>query len=79
MRKLLTILVVLFMGTTSHAQTITLGDINHDGLVSGSYSVESNDPGVATAVVNGTSVNVTAVGGGTATITVTDIKHVPVD
>ena len=33
MRKLLTILVVLFVGTTSHAQTITLGDINHDGLV----------------------------------------------
>ncbi len=32
MRKLLTILVVLFVGTTSHAQTITLGDINHDGF-----------------------------------------------
>ncbi|MBR5084777.1 MAG: hypothetical protein IKX33_09265 [Prevotella sp.] len=51
--------------------------VNMQGVVDiisgyGSYSVESSDEDVATAVVDSTSIIVTAVGGGEAEITVTD-------
>ena len=41
---------------------------------SGAYSVESSDNNVATANVNGTTITVTPIGVGTATIIVTDTK-----
>ncbi|MBO4607845.1 MAG: pilus assembly protein N-terminal domain-containing protein, partial [Prevotella sp.] len=40
----------------------------------GSYTIASSDPGVATAVIDDNSVIVTAMGVGEATITVTDLK-----
>ena len=53
---------------------LSIGDEMMVGITSGNgnYSVSSSEPNVATAVVNGSSVVITAVGGGSAVITVTD-------
>lgn len=53
--------------------------VNEQGIVeinsgSGYYSVQSSDESVATAKLEGFSIKVTAEGGGTATITVTDSR-----
>ena len=64
------------LALSSSSVSLIVGD---EGTVeitsgSGSYSVQSSDSEIATAVVDGTSVKVTAAGTGSATITVIDTK-----
>ena len=61
---------------SSSTLKLTLGEQGVVEIISGngSYSAESSDAEVATAVVDGTSVKVTALGEGTAIIIVTDTK-----
>ncbi len=57
--------------------SLTVGDEPQNVTITsgnGNYTVESSDEAVATAVIDGTSVKVTAVGAGTVTITVTDTE-----
>lgn len=55
---------------------MSIGDEESVSITSGngSYCVQSSDANVATATIDGNSVKVTAVGGGTATITMTDAQ-----
>ncbi len=59
---------------SSSSLGLSIGDESRVSVTSGSgsYEVQSSDANVATAVMDGSSVVVTAVGAGTATITVTD-------
>ena len=61
---------------SSSSLSLALGEQGIVEIISGngSYRVESSDTEVAIAVVDGTSVKVTALGEGTATIMVTDIN-----
>ena len=64
------------LALASNSVSLIVGD---EGTVeitsgSGSYSVQSSDSEIATAVVDGTSVKVTAIEAGKATITVIDTK-----
>lgn len=55
---------------------MSIGDEKSVNITSGSgnYSIQSSDDNVVVATIEGNSVKVTAVGDGTATVTVTDIK-----
>ena len=73
----LTVTVEYFPLTLSSSLlTLNIGDEETVSITSGngSFLVASSDTGVATAKLAGFSVKVTAVGAGTATITITDIK-----
>ena len=67
---------ILPLQISSSTLSLTLGEQSVVGIISGNggYRAESSDAEVATAVVDGTSVKVTALGEGAATIKVTDTK-----
>ena len=56
------------------SQTLSVGEVSTTYIISGSgsYSAESSDASVVTAIIDGTSIKLTAVAVGTATVTVTD-------
>ena len=67
---------ILPLQISSSTLSLTLGEQGVVGIISGNggYRAESSDAEVATAVLDGTSVKVTALGEGVATIKVTDTK-----